>query len=178
MTDPADEEDLIRRGRRGDDEALEVLVRRHYRPVWLTLWHFERNEDDTDALCQETFLRALRKLYTFRGEASLRSWITRVGINLALNEKRRRRPMAADDLDARPAPESSNAELERRERVARVHDALDGLAPDLKAAIVLTAFAGCSHREAALALGCAEGTVSWRVHEARRKLAEGLEDVR
>lgn len=177
MTDAPDEDDLIRRGRRGDGEALEALVELHYRPVWRTLWHFARNDDDTDTLCQETFLRAMQKLHTFRGEAALRSWITRVGINLGLNEKRKRRPLAVPDLDQRTSGSGTVADVERRDRIARVHAAVDGLAPDLRAAILLTAFAGCSHREAALALACAEGTVSWRVHEARRHLAEELHDV-
>lgn len=177
MAPRTDEDEQVRRACRGDPEALEALVRRHYRPVWRTLWRFTRDRDETDALTQETFLKAIGKLSSFRGEASLRSWITSVGIHLALNEKRRRRPRPVGEPRGPAGTPSPEGEAGDRERAARVHEAVDALPDDLSAAIVLTAFAGYTHQEAAVVLGCAEGTVSWRVHEARKRLREVLNDV-
>jgi len=177
MTPRTGEDERVRQACRGDARALEALVRLHYRPVWRTLWRFTRDRDETDALTQETFLRAIEKLATFRGEASLRSWITSVGIHLALNEKRCRRPLPVGEPKGQARTRSPDVAATEKERVARVQEAVDGLPDDLGSAIVLTAFAGYTHREAADILGCAEGTVSWRVHEARRRLREDLADV-
>lgn len=169
-------DDLVRAAVRGDRFALEALVRRHYDDVWRTLWRFTRDRDAADSLCQEAFLRAFENLRSFRGEAALGTWITRIGLNLALNDARRRRPRDLEGLDVSARESTPDDAAATDERARLVRRAVDGLPDDLKAAVLLTAFAGLSHREAASHVGCAEGTLSWRVFEARRLLKEALPD--
>jgi len=167
-------QDLVRDAVRGDPQALETLVRRHYEPVWRTLWRFTRDRDAADSLCQEAFLRAIEGLGGYRGDAALGTWITRIGLNLALNEARRSRPRALAETDPAARDGGPPEAAEGRETASTVRDAVDRLPDDLRAALLLTAFTGLTHREAAEHLGCAEGTVSWRVFEAKRRLREVL----
>lgn len=169
-------DDLVRAAVRGDPHALEALVRRHYGLVWQTLRRFVGPGGDAEALCQETFLRAIQALPGYRGEAALSTWITRIGLNLAMNEARRGRPTVGEEaaqgaVDSRSGPSET---VERGESARLVRDAVDGLPEELRGAVLLTSFVGMTHREAADHLGCPEGTVSWRVFEARRRLKEVL----
>jgi RNA polymerase sigma-70 factor (ECF subfamily) len=171
-----DDERLVHDARRGDRRALEVLVRRHYDVVWRSLARLSRDADEADAWTQETFLRAMQNLGGFRGEATVSTWIVRIGIHLALNARRRPAPASLDGHEPAaqgPDPARAAATGERRRLV---RDGVDRLPGDLRAALLLTAFGGLSQREAAGELDCPEGTVAWRVFEAKRRLKEWLPD--
>jgi RNA polymerase sigma-70 factor (ECF subfamily) len=140
------------------------------------LRRFTGDAEAADSLTQEAFLRALRGLGGFRGRSALGTWITRIGLNLALNERRRRREAPLPAVEPAGETESPSRNAERREVRERVRAGLAALPGDLRDALLLTFFAGRTHAEAAAELGCAEGTVSWRVFEAKRRLREVLPD--
>ncbi len=141
---------------------------------------------EAEDAAQETFLRAWRALGRFDGRSQLSTWLYRIGVNVCLNALRRRKRVTMTDVDDPRLPEpaadpiSEGTDPERAVQLAqlsrRLETALEGLSPSLRSAVVLVLFQGLPHTEAAAVLGCSEGTVAWRIHEARRRLRLALYD--
>jgi RNA polymerase sigma-70 factor (ECF subfamily) len=175
------ENDLIRLAREGDRGAFGALVRAHQTRSHALAIRMLGSRTEADDAVQETYLRAWRGLRTFDGRSQLSTWLHRICVNVCLNIIRRRRKTRADEFDdarvptekASTAGDPAEAADTRRsyETLAR---ALEALSPSLKATAVLVLLEGKSLRDAGEILGCPEGTVAWRVHEARRKLREAL----
>jgi len=185
MTD--DIRSAVERARRGDRQAFGLLVRHYQQRVYRTAFRMLGNHQDADDVSQEAFVRAYRGLSTFDGRSSFFTWIYRIVVNLAINQlqRRKRHPQVLFDADAldrvalspeleQRAASDPQKRLEFKRLVADIGAALDELSETLRATVVLVIFEGLSHREAAEILECPEGTVAWRVHEARRKLRERL----
>ncbi|KAB2884328.1 MAG: sigma-70 family RNA polymerase sigma factor, partial [Kofleriaceae bacterium] len=92
MSDAGDAVDLdsalVARAQRGERGAFDELVKRHQRGLWRLVRRYVRNDADAADVAQQAFVRAFRALDRFRGEASVRSWLYRIGINVALNHVR------------------------------------------------------------------------------------------
>src|SRR3989441_9728768 len=82
--------ELVARYLRGDGSAFDELVLRHRLAVYRLAYRLLGNHEEADDVSQEAFLRAYRGLPGFRGDASFRTWITRIAINLALSVRRER----------------------------------------------------------------------------------------
>jgi RNA polymerase sigma-70 factor (ECF subfamily) len=137
-------------------------------------------------LLQDAFLRAFEKLDLFQGESSFYTWVYRIAVNLALSERRRRRPTlrlhnARDGTSLDPpyvsAESEPSAPLERAERDAMIHDALLALAPDHRAVVIMKEFDGLHYDEIAATLGIPVGTVRSRLHRARCELRDRLQPL-
>jgi RNA polymerase sigma-70 factor (ECF subfamily) len=183
MSGCIDDQGLIDACLAGKTEAFGVLVRRYQDRLYPTLLHVAGCAEDAHDLLQDTFLRAYEKLGRFHGESSFYTWIYRIGVNLALSSRRRRRPLlmlgdASTDLPADPAfnPEDSDpaGPLVRQERERIVRDALHSLAPDHRVVVVMKEFDGLRYDEIAAMLGIPVGTVRSRLHRARSELRELL----
>ncbi len=87
---------LVAAARRGDESAFGALVRRHQRQVYRLAGRFFRRPEDVDDVAQDTFLRAWRKLGSYRGEAPFEHWLTRLCLNLCYQRLRRRQPPEVD----------------------------------------------------------------------------------
>jgi len=131
---------------------------------------------------QETFIRAYRALARFDGRSEPYTWLYRIAINLSLNALRSRKAhrttTQADDprLDAIMSEKRSSADppedAARRQLYAALAEGIDGLSETLRSTLILVCIDGRSHEEASAILGAPEGTIAWRIHEARRKLKE------
>ena len=139
-------------------------------------------EDALDLL-QDAFLRAFEKLDRFQGESSFYTWVYRIAVNLALSGRRRRRvtlrfqrPGGDDPLDPPDDPILSDPTLplERAERDELIQSALNALADDHRAVVVMKEFDGLRYEEIAAILGVPVGTVRSRLHRARLDLRERL----
>lgn len=190
MGEHTDDQGLIDACRAGDTGAYGVLVRRYQDRLYPTLLRLTGCADDALDLVQETFLRAYEKLDHFHGESSFFTWVYRIGVNLALSGRRRKRPRLVS-LDASPGgatldppadPDETDPSLplERAERERLVQEALDALAPDHRAVVVMKEFDGLRYEEIAGVLNVPVGTVRSRLHRARcdlklrlRALVEG-----
>ena len=171
----------------GDMAAVGEFLRRHTALVFAQARRVLRQPQDAEDAVQETFLRAYRAIDRFDGRAELSTWLYRICINVSLNAlRRRKRTDAADVNDPRipePAadPSQGNSDprhaLEGAELYRRLATALDELSPSLRSTVVLVLLEGMPQKDAAEVLGCSEGTVAWRVHEARRRLREKLGDL-
>jgi RNA polymerase sigma-70 factor (ECF subfamily) len=173
---------LVDRAREGDAQAFEQLVRRHQQRIHRLAMHLVRDRAEAEDVMQETFIRAYRALARFDGRSEPYTWFYRITVNLSLNtlrsRKSRRTTTEADDprLDAliseRQSLEDPPADAARSQLYAALAQGIDELSETLRTTLVLVCIDGRSHEEASAILGAPEGTIAWRVHEARRKLKE------
>jgi RNA polymerase sigma-70 factor (ECF subfamily) len=171
----------LERAKSGDREAFGELVRMHGKRMWKVALHLLGSSSEADDVVQETFLREFRAIDRFDGKSELSTWLYRITVNLSLNALRTRKRAAAVDIadprlgvaltSTQPDPAG---DAESRQSTLRLLEALDALSLTLRTTVVLVALEGLSHREVGEILGCAEGTVAWRIHEARRLLKERL----
>ena len=183
-----DEDPDLDRARNGDREAFGRLVRRHQRRVYAAALHILGNHSDADDATQETFVRAFRGLPTFDGRADFFTWLYRITINTALNVLRggKRGTALASKSGAEAAhvgvrPEALGQEAhdpaqktQQAADVVRVLDAIASLSPSLRVTLVLATIEELPHKQIAEILEIPEGTVAWRVNEARRLLRQRL----
>ena len=183
-----DEGDLLARARQGDTTAFGALVRQHQRRVYAAALHVTGNHSDADDVAQETFVRAFRALGSFDGRADFFTWLYRIAINTALNRLRStRRVQALSDAGAADAaqvggrPEGLGAprllpdeQARLSEEVRTVLGAVAELSAPLRVTLVLATVEGLPHKQIAEILDVPEGTIAWRVNEARRILRERL----
>jgi RNA polymerase sigma-70 factor (ECF subfamily) len=170
-----DDQSLVAACRAGDTQAFGVLVRRYQDRLFPTVLRLTGHEEDAYDLLQDAFLRAYQKLGHFQGHSSFYTWIYRIAVNLALSGRRKRRPVAeriepADD----PRHSDPSLPLERAERDARIQVALNALAADHRAVVVLKDLDGLRYEEIATILGIPVGTVRSRLHRARGELRDRL----
>jgi RNA polymerase sigma-70 factor (ECF subfamily) len=175
----ADDVPLVDRARKGDRDAFGALVKKYQRRVYATAFHMTHDHGDADDVAQEAFVRAYRGLQGFDGRADFSTWLHRIVINVALNHLRaRRRARLAgeplhDDVAAANTPDP-RVTAESRETVTAVVRALAELSPTLRITIILATIEEMPYKDIALALGVPEGTVAWRVNQARKVLRQRL----
>lgn len=178
--------ELVDAAREGDAEAFGTFVRRHQKRIYRLAAHMLRDAAEAEDVTQDAFVRAYRALDRFDGRSEPFTWLYRIAVNLSLNtirsRKTRRTGPSVDDPRVEGAMVETRvtignpAELTSDRQVARMlAEGLDSLSETLRVTLILVTVDGLSHGEAAEILGCPEGTVAWRVHEARKKLQTFLE---
>jgi RNA polymerase sigma-70 factor (ECF subfamily) len=154
---------------RGDQVALQHLIRATQADVWRFCAHLG-DPADADDLTQEVYLRAIKALPRFRGDASIRTWllaIARRSVADHIRSQQRRRTAAPS-----AAPNASPPD----DRVV-LRTVVDGLPEDRRTAFVLTQVLGLSYAEAAEVSSCPVGTIRSRVARARHELVAALDDA-
>jgi len=192
---PSDSE-LVARVRQGDGRAFALIMRRNNRRLFRLVRAVVGNDFEAEEMVQEAYVRGFAALASWREEASLSTWLSRIALNEALAYVRRRREMVELDEIARlplsaevapsaalfqPSPEADAARTEIRHLLER---AVDRLPPAFRAAFVLRAVEQLSVEETAAILEVPAETVRTRFFRARgllqkdlgRKLASVLED--
>ena len=135
---------------------------------------------DADDLTQQTFVEAWRCYSSYRGDATLHTWLFGIARNLVRNHQRRlpsRRYefVSEDHLEFRACDDLSPAEVvEQRTRVRKLNMALRSLDPEMREALLLVTVDGMSYREAARMLGIPVGTVRSRISRGRAQLRANL----
>jgi RNA polymerase sigma-70 factor, ECF subfamily len=181
--DPAlselDESALVEACLAGRPGAFDLIVERHRRAVYQLCYRFVGNHEDAADLAQDVFLRAFRGLKSFRGRASLATWLYRIGVNVCLNRVTAKRP-AVEDVDPQQhvdtRSESAPDRLLRRERAARVRAAIAELPRRQRATLVLRMYHELSHQEIAEMLGSSVGAVKANFFHALSNLKRLLGD--
>jgi RNA polymerase sigma-70 factor (ECF subfamily) len=176
MTDLSDVE-LVDRARSGDAEAMGHLFERHYTMVFRLAWRWCGVRDDAEDIAQETFVKLVRKLKTFRRRASFKTWLYRIAVNTARDYGRRHgaRRSREEEYDEHQGGHNPGSGSVDGTAAFRLREALDSLPAAQREAVLLVFSEGMSHREASQVLGCGEVTVSWRIFRARARLKTFLE---
>ena len=176
-----DDRELVALCLRGDREAFNALVARHYRGIYSMTYRMTGNAEDASDLTQETFLRVYTRLDTFDPEQSFLAWIRRIGTNLCIDRLRRRREPAVS-LDqhlasgvqyADETPGASPAEaVEMAEDSRRVLAAVHRLPAKQRAVLVLRHVEGLKLEEIADTLRLPLGTVKTLLFRGRQAVRQ------
>ena len=171
-------------------EAFEELVGRHRDKIFARAYSMMRNEEEAIDLSQEAWVKGWQRLRQFQGEASFGTWMTRIVINLCLDQLRRQKRHRTESLEEMNE-ESGGVErqmpvvivnptsgLERAELRQRIDRALGQLSYEHRTVLVLHEFEEMEYKEIARTMGCSIGTVMSRLFYARRKLAALLADLK
>ena len=174
---PTDEEsEWILAAQNGDRSASAKLVERYWDRLYRWLYQLTRDRHQAEDLVQESFMKALAAIGSFRTGSNFRAWLFRIGhnnfVNLKRSEKRTKHPLPDDAAD--PASTGTFDRVADREAVVLVQAAVDNLPADFRAALLLHTQEGLSYREIAAIVKTTEETARWRVFKARQKLMKVL----
>ena len=170
--------------------AFEELIARHRDRIYARAYSMMRNEEEAVDLSQEAWVKGWQRLRQFQGESSFGTWMTRVVINLCLDQLRKQKRQQTESIEAmdeesggveRQMPVvtvNPTAGLERRELRQRIDRALGQLSYEHRTVLVLHEFEDMEYKEIARTMGCSIGTVMSRLFYARRKLAVLLADLK
>ena len=165
----------------GDKAAMpswEELVRQHADRVYRLAYRLSGNQQDAEDLTQETFIRVFRSVQNYQ-PGTFEGWLHRITTNLFLDMVRRRGRIRMealpDDYDRVPAEEPNPEQIFHDARLGPdLQAALDSLAPEFRAAVVLCDVEGLSYEEIGATLGVKLGTVRSRIHRGRQALRDYL----
>lgn len=175
---------LIERAREGDLEAFNELVLAYQDHLWALVARLVPDLDQANDVVQEAFFSAYRNLQSYRG-GSVRSWLSRMAINAAMDLQRARRrrpagpyPELEDETWQPPAGPSSDPEATAlaAERSRALADALGRITAEQRTAIVLYDVEGYDYAQIAELTGVSLGTVKSRIHRGRLALRQLLEE--
>ena len=186
----ADDQALVRAAQRGDMAAFEELIARHRDKVYARAYSMMHNEEEATDLSQEAWVKGWQRLRQFQGESSFCTWMTRIVINLCLDQMRKQKRQRTESIEAM-GEESGGVErqmpvimvnptagLERGELRQRIDRALGQLSYEHRTVLVLHEFEEMEYKQIAKTMGCSIGTVMSRLFYARRKLAALLADLK
>ncbi len=178
----ADDARLIELTLAGQHLAFTELTRRYQPRLYMSTLKLTRSPETAEDIVQDTLVKAYCKLETFRGEASIYSWLFRIAFNQFLARRRRlRRPTYyLDEIErigcSEPIDPSRSAEelIQRSEDRRLVHDAMKELDPQSRRILEMREMQGLSYEEISRELDIKMGTVRSRIARARSKLSRLL----
>lgn len=180
--------DLARRALARDGEAFRAIIRRHNQKLYRLARSIIRNDSEAEDIVQETYVLAFAHLASFRGEASLATWLSRIAINEALGRLRRKNRAGAvmtdrpvHDAEIIPFPLNAGTDdpersMAQRQILALVEGATDALPDIYRTVFVARVIEGLSMEETADLLGIRPETVKTRLHRARSLVRRRLDE--
>lgn len=176
-TERHEDNELVSQAQGGDRKAFETLVEKHYGLMFRVAWQWCGVQEDAEDIAQEAAIKLAQNLSSFMFESKFTTWLYRLVINTAKDyykAKNRRAareaPMYEDAIfiSEEPTPEEKMVYKDTLKAIA-------DLPEQMRETVILVCWQGLTHSEASDVLECEEGTVSWRIHEARAKIAATLE---
>ncbi|HXG45344.1 MAG TPA: sigma-70 family RNA polymerase sigma factor [Gemmatimonadales bacterium] len=190
----ASDQEIVALAREGRELAYRELIRRYERPVFSLVLRMVRDRQVAEDLAQETFVKALNAISSYRPEYKFSSWIFKIANNTAIDYLRRRdldtlsldgaphattqEDIEATALQVSDRGESPLAELEARELGTAIERAIGRLRPEYRACILLRHVEGMAYEEIAELLDLPLGTVKTYIHRARHELRDMLAHLR
>jgi len=180
------DQEVVALAKQGSEHAFRELVRRYERPVFSLIFRMVRNKELAEDLSQETFIKVLNAVGTYRPEFKFSSWVFKIANNAAIDHLRKR---SLDTLSLEGSPhaqtpemieatalqisergESQLEEVENRELGRTIEAAIDELRPEYRSCILLRHVEGRTYEEIADILNLPLGTVKTYIHRARNEL--------
>ncbi len=185
-----DQAELVAELQAGSEEAFAYLVGVYQNPIYNLIYHMVRDPAEAADVLQDVFLKIFRGIRQFHQRSSLRTWIYRIAIREALNDRRSRRRRLSHEAASvesgglpeqigwgysRASTERPDRWVEEAERQQVVRRALATLGEPYRAVLILREIENLSYEEIAQVLGVAEGTVKSRLKRGRDLLRRKLE---
>ena len=184
------DQEVVLRARSGQEAAYRELIRRYERPVFALLFRMLRDRELAEDLAQETFVKALNAIDSYRPEFKFSSWIFKIANNAAIDHLRRRE-LDTLSLDGSPHAETPEAmqatalqigarqespldTVEAKELGSAIEAAIGSLRPEYRSCILLRHVEGRAYEEIAEILNLPLGTVKTYIHRARNELRLAL----
>jgi RNA polymerase sigma-70 factor, ECF subfamily len=185
---------LVRQCQQGDAVAMQRLIVKYQDRIFNVILKICSNRDDAAELTQETFVKFIEKINTFKMRSAFYTWLFRIAVNLSLNFCRRRFKVTMHSMDAPVGSEAENARLQlrsflidekeidpvvaaqNREVGEIIVRALSKLEDKQRAAVVLRDIEGMAYAEIAESLEVEIGTVKSRISRGRESLREILKE--
>jgi RNA polymerase sigma-70 factor (ECF subfamily) len=149
--------------------AFGQLLEAHYDFIHAVAWKWTRSRSDADDIAQDVCVRLAAAIAGFRGEGRFRTWLYALVLNAvrdgARKNEREKRKTEEWGLDP-----STQADEDEGKDMQEIWSAVQQLPARQRDAIMLVYSEGLDHGDAADVLGCSESTVSWHLHEARKRL--------
>ncbi len=197
MAEPAkiniDESFLVEQCRHGDSAAMEHLILKYQNRIYNVIYKMCQNPDDAAELTQETFVKIIENINSFKGQSSFYTWAFRIAMNLTINHCKRSVKLGlvsldqefSDNSDTRPTLKNllQADELDpgviaaKKEMLALIYRALLKLDDQQRAVIVLRDIEGMNYEQITDVLDLKLGTVKSRLSRARSNLRNILEDI-
>jgi RNA polymerase sigma-70 factor (ECF subfamily) len=188
------DQDIVALARAGEEAAYRELIRRYERPLFSLLYRMVRDRELAEDLAQETFVKALNAIESYRPEFKFSSWIFKIANNAAIDHLRRRE---LDTLSLEGSPHAETPEaveatalqigdrqespldtVEARELGGQIEQAIAQLRPEYRSCILLRHVEGRAYEEIAEILNLPLGTVKTYIHRARNELRQALAHLR
>ena len=183
---PPNDENLVRSAQKGEMAAFEELVARHRDKIFARAFSIMRNEEEAIDLSQEAWVKGWQRLKQFHGDSSFVTWMTRIVINLSLDQLRKQKRHRIESIEQmeeevggveRQMPVvlvNPTARLEQKELRQTIDKAMAQLSAEHRTVLVLHEFEEMEYKQIAKVVGCSIGTVMSRLFYARRRLASLL----
>jgi RNA polymerase sigma-70 factor (ECF subfamily) len=189
---PLTDQEVVAWALQGQERAHREILRRYERPIFSLIYRMVRDREQAEDLAQESFVKALNALDSYKPEFKFSSWIFKIANNVTIDFLRKRK---LDTLSIEGAPDATTAvraeattlqivspgesplqEVESRELGGAIEKAIGALRPEYKACILLRHLEDRSYEEIAQILSLPLGTVKTYIHRARTELMEALKD--
>ncbi len=189
---PREDTILIEAFQKGDKVAFDKLVLKHTKRVFNLCFRLLGDYEEANDSAQETFIRVYRALRKFRFEAAFSTWLYRIAVNTCKNKlksaayRQKKRTVSWDNpisshsptvLEVQEESQSPAIELEKKERMRVIQEAINALPPEHKEVVTLRDIEGLSYEEIAEITGLSLGTVKSRLARARSDLRKRLRSV-
>ena len=163
---------LVKQACNGNRQAFNELVDTYYDMMYKAAFKWCGSAYDAEDIAHNAFLKMADNLHTFRFKSSFETWLYRLVINAAKDyiRQKSREQGRHDDIEDKHL--ASDSDTEKTLQAQDLLQQLQKLPETEMEAVMLVCAHGHSHKEAAKILECKESTVSWRIHEARKKLTE------
>lgn len=166
-----DDQQLVRQACAGDARAFESLLERHYDRIFRMAFKWCRNQSDAEDITQNVCIKLARAIRQYSGKAAFTTWLYRLVVNTAIDWQRQNKRGDTETLDLESGLIGA-VEADAETRLIANDEMAKILAlPDKeKTALLLVFGENLTHAEVARIMDVKESTVSWYIHEARKKL--------
>lgn len=166
---------MIEMAKKGDSSAFQQLLTQHYDMMYRVAYRFTGQAQDAEDIAQEVCVGLTHKLASFNGKSSFSTWLYRVVVNSCRDYQKKRsnhRRLESNYIDLEKNEQSDKTDSDKK--LLWLYRTIANLEQSLKETALLVLTEELSHAEAGKILGCAESTISWRMHEVRKHLKNAI----